>query len=166
MTQKKWITWGLTINIYFVKYIKLFETRRTTIKAYVIHYSDGVAQVEYANNESSAISKAISLTQKPNIKEINIFRNLDTSYSTADDKYLIKWWGIGHYWYNKSVEYPELLYKYLFGLKGVIDDILPKLNYLQLSLIKKKQPKLWSDMVIIKPEINNSATMGDMGFND
>ena len=82
-------------------------------KSYEIIYSDGIRQKKTAKDISSAKKIAKELTNKPNMKDVEIFKSSPGFHSTTQEEYLIAWWGDGSYWDNMSKKNPELLKKKL-----------------------------------------------------
>lgn len=76
-------------------------------KRYELHYSDGIRQMISGDSASVLIDK-ISMKE---VDEWALYKNNTGFHSTADDTYLVKWWGEGSYWDNISKENPEVLSK-------------------------------------------------------
>lgn len=86
-------------------------------ESYEVHYSDGVRAGKKVDDLNSAIQLAKNLTNRPGMKFVDIYHAGSGFHSTADEKYLVKWWGDGSYWDNMSKENPELLDKKLNLIK-------------------------------------------------
>lgn len=78
-----------------------------------IHYSDGIRARKKAKSLDDAIRIANELKSKDNMQFVDIYRADGGFHSTADEKYLVKWWGDGTYWDNKSKKELLLLKKKL-----------------------------------------------------
>lgn len=102
-------------------------------ESYEVHYSDGVRAGKKVNDLNSAIQLAGKLINKPGMRFVDIYQSGNGFHSTADERYLVKWWGNGSYWDNMSKKNPELLDK-----KLNTKDILPHvLGFDQSDEIKK-----------------------------
>lgn len=77
------------------------------IHRFELHYSDGIRGVLKGNSAEKLINE---ISMKP-MKEWALYKNDIDFHSTADEKYLVKWWGKGSYWDNMSKSNPELLKK-------------------------------------------------------
>lgn len=87
--------------------------RKTLTENFEIHYSDGIRGRKKANTLDKALRIADELKSKSGMKFVDIYKAGSGFHSTADEKYLIKWWGEGSYWDNKSKGDPSLLKKKL-----------------------------------------------------
>ena len=91
-------------------------------ESYEVHYSDGVRAGKKVNDLNSAILLAKNLTNRPGMKFVDIYHAGSGFHSTADEKYLVKWWGDGSYWDNMSKKNPELLDKKLNSIKSIKEE--------------------------------------------
>ena len=83
-------------KIYPVKEKKLDE-------GFEVHYSDGIRSVQKFNDKNKALSFAKEKIKKGSgLKDIAVYNATSGFHSTADEKYLIAWWGDGSYWDNVS----------------------------------------------------------------
>lgn len=168
-----------------MNYIKKYESYKKASSdnsRYTVYYSDGGTFSSYFFSEKEAINFAINLTKKNGIRTITIF---DSNCSNLTDfKYLKKWWGQKScIWYNQATDFdtikpwlnngkggyecdPIILEKYLFGLQGVIDEVIPSLNnpYGFYKYIKTISPELWNKLYNINNKIDLTTDMGEMGF--
>ena len=78
-----------------------------------VHYSDGIRARKKAKSLNDAIRIANELKNRDNMNFVYIYRADSRFHSTADEKYLVKWWGDGSYWDNKSKKDSSLLKKKL-----------------------------------------------------
>lgn len=95
------------------QYVMLFEEFKTSVNEKVeIHYSeDNIRKMDKANDVKSAMQIAKKLIEKPGIRDLAIFNAKPGFHSTAQDEYLIGWWGEGSYWDNVSKKDKEILKK-------------------------------------------------------
>jgi hypothetical protein len=77
-----------------------------------VHYSDGIRRMKSFKNINTAIDFAKNLIKNNDmLQHVDIFKADSGFHSTADDKYLIAWYGDGSYWDNRSKKEPKLLSK-------------------------------------------------------
>lgn len=78
--------------------------------AYELHYTAShVRGMLKGNSEGGLIKK---ITAMKDVSEWSLFANKSGFHSTADEKYLVKWWDKGNdYWSNRAKKEPELLKK-------------------------------------------------------
>ena len=87
---------------------EVIRGERNIMENYEIHYSDGIRGMKKAKSLNGAISIANKLRQNKNMRFVDIYKADSGFHSTADEKYLVKWWGEDSYWGNKSKRDPEL----------------------------------------------------------
>lgn len=83
-------------KMYPVKEKKLDE-------GYEVHYSDGVRASQKFADKGKAIAFAKDkIKSGKGLQDIAVYNASSGFHSTADDKYLVAWWGNGSYWDNIS----------------------------------------------------------------
>jgi hypothetical protein len=79
-----------------------------------VHYSDGVRSAKKFKSYAKALSFAKELIDSnPKLQHVEVFNAGSGFHSTADPKYLLKWWGDRSYFDNLSKEDPSLIKKKL-----------------------------------------------------
>jgi hypothetical protein len=167
-----------------VKYIKLYEARRAAANSshfsYSVNHSTyNVASADYYWDYNKCLHKAIQLLNDGHTSNLEIFKS--GYHSTTQEEYLVKWWGLGHYWHNTAMKNAEtgdfsLFKKYLYGIeeffnerntKILINRILSNPNSFTIfNKIKKNYPNLWHKFTEVNNEIDKASNMGGMGFDD
>lgn len=78
-----------------------------------IHFSDGVRAKKKAKTLNDAIRIANELKDRKGMQFVDIYDASSGFHSTSDESRLVKWWGDGSYWDNRSKKDPDLLKKKL-----------------------------------------------------
>lgn len=89
-----------------MKIIPTFEAKSN--HKFELHYSDGIRGVYKGDSIAALINKA---TNNPHIKEWAVYKNEQGFHSTADEKYLVKWWGERSYWDVRAKKDPKIAEK-------------------------------------------------------
>lgn len=71
-------------------------------------YSDGIMHMLKGNDEKKLIADVLKV---PNVRDWALFKNDTGFHSTTQDEYLVKWWGDGSYYDNRSKKEPALMLK-------------------------------------------------------
>ena len=67
----------------------------------IIFTRSNMRQQLKGNNANTLINKVQSLS---GVTEWGLFKNDPRFHSTTQFEYLVKWWGVGSYWFNKAAK--------------------------------------------------------------